>query len=62
MNQPVSLTFSSKYLCDFAKATPLSNSVSLSMSTQAPLLVEYKVSEIGYMRYYLAPKMTDDAN
>ena len=60
MTSPVSLTFSLKYLSDFAKATPLSNSVVLSMSNDSPLLVEYKVGDIGYVRYYLAPKMTDE--
>ncbi|KAI8588289.1 hypothetical protein HDU89_005373 [Geranomyces variabilis] len=60
MSQPVSLTFSLKYLNNFAKATPLSDTVSLNMSADVPLLVEYKCSEIGYIRYYLAPKIGDD--
>ncbi|KAI8907479.1 hypothetical protein PhCBS80983_g04027 [Powellomyces hirtus] len=60
LNQSVNLTFSLKYLSNFTKATPLSDTVSLNMSADVPLLVEYKVSEIGYIRYYLAPKIGDD--
>jgi len=47
----VSLTFSLKYLVNFTKATPLSKTVSLSMSNEVPLLVEYKVEDSGYIRY-----------
>ncbi|KAJ3122818.1 proliferating cell nuclear antigen [Physocladia obscura] len=57
---PVSLTFSLKYLCDFAKATPLSSTVTLSLSNDVPLLVEYAVPEVGHIRYYLAPKIGED--
>ncbi|KAJ3093383.1 proliferating cell nuclear antigen, partial [Physocladia obscura] len=46
---PVSLTFSLKYLCDFAKATPLSSTVTLSLSNDVPLLVEYAVPEVGHI-------------
>ncbi|ORY41647.1 proliferating cell nuclear antigen [Rhizoclosmatium globosum] len=50
LSSPVSLTFSLKYLCDFSKATPLSNVVTLSLSNDVPLLVEYAVSEVGHIR------------
>lgn len=60
LSSPVSLTFSLKYLVNFTKATPLSATVNLSMSNEVPLLVEYKVSEVGHIRYYLAPKIGDD--
>ncbi|KAF9188946.1 proliferating cell nuclear antigen [Haplosporangium sp. Z 27] len=59
LQQNVSLNFSLKYLINFTKATPLSNRVSLSMSSEVPLLVEYKM-EAGYIRYYLAPKIGED--
>ncbi|RKO93030.1 proliferating cell nuclear antigen, N-terminal domain-containing protein [Blyttiomyces helicus] len=57
--QAVVLTFSLKYLASFAKATPLSETVTLMMSTDTPLVVEFKVDEVGYIRYYLAPKIDD---
>jgi len=59
LQQDVSLNFSLKYLVNFTKATPLSSRVSLSMSSEVPLLVEYKM-EAGYIRYYLAPKIGED--
>jgi len=59
MNQAVALTFALRYLNFFTKATPLSSQVSLSMSADVPLVVEYKISDMGFLRYYLAPKMED---
>ncbi|KAI9009661.1 DNA polymerase delta processivity factor [Gaertneriomyces sp. JEL0708] len=61
LNQAVSLTFSLKYLTNFTKATPLSDTVTLSMSNDIPLLVEYTISDVGYIRFYLAPKIGDDS-
>ncbi|KAK2725429.1 proliferating cell nuclear antigen-like [Artemia franciscana] len=60
MNEPVTLTFACRYLNSFTKATPLSSQVSLSMSPDVPLVVEYKVPELGFVRYYLAPKIEDE--
>ncbi|KAI8138094.1 proliferating cell nuclear antigen [Fennellomyces sp. T-0311] len=60
LQQSVSMAFSIKYLVNFTKATPLSSRVSLSMSNDVPLLVEYKLENIGFVRYYLAPKIGDE--
>lgn len=51
--QAVSLTFSIKYLSNFAKSTPLSDRVQLHMSNEVPLLVQYSF-DAGNVRYYLA--------
>ncbi|XP_067670767.1 proliferating cell nuclear antigen-like [Haliotis asinina] len=59
MNQSVCLTFACRYLNFFTKATPLSPQVTLSMSQDVPLVVEYKIEDMGYLRYYLAPKIED---
>ncbi|KAH9927895.1 proliferating cell nuclear antigen [Amylocystis lapponica] len=59
MNQHVTLTFSLKYLVNFAKSSSLSKSVKLMMSNDVPLLVSYEFSQ-GHIRYYLAPKIGDD--
>ncbi|KAI8337325.1 proliferating cell nuclear antigen [Blakeslea trispora] len=61
LQQAVSMTFSIKYLVNFTKATPLSSRVSLNMSADVPLLVDYKLDNLGYVRYYLAPKIGDEA-
>ncbi|KFM77180.1 Proliferating cell nuclear antigen, partial [Stegodyphus mimosarum] len=59
MQEPVSLNFALRYLNSFTKATPLAAQVQLSLSPDVPLVVEYKIEEIGYIRYYLAPKIED---
>jgi len=61
MEEEVSLTFALRYLNFFAKATPLAKSVTLKMSPDVPLVVEYKMEEeIGHIRFYLAPKIDED--
>jgi len=40
----------------------LAPSVTLSMSQEVPLVVEYKIGDIGHIRYYLAPKIEDEDN
>lgn len=37
LNQPVTLTFATRYLVSFSKATPLSPSVTLSLMMDTPL-------------------------
>lgn len=68
LSEPVALTFSLKYLVNFCKATNLSGTVSLCLSQEVPLLVEYGLGS-GHLRFYLAPKVrlyvniqVDDAN
>lgn len=62
MQEPVKLTFACRYLNSFTKASPLSPQVQLSMSADVPLVVEYKIPELGHIRYYLAPKIEEDEN
>jgi proliferating cell nuclear antigen len=63
VEEEVNLTFALRYLNFFAKATPLSGSVTLKMSPDVPLVVEYKIQEegeMGHLRFYLAPKIEED--
>lgn len=60
LDKDVSLTFALRYLNMFAKATPLANSVTIKMSPDVPLVVEYKIEELGHIRYYLAPKIEEE--
>ncbi|KAG8975437.1 proliferating cell nuclear antigen [Tulasnella sp. 425] len=59
MNQHVNLTFSLKYLVNFAKSASLSKNVNLKMSNEVPLLVQF-VFGGGFISYYLAPKIGDE--
>ncbi|KAL3472928.1 Mysoin-binding motif of peroxisomes-domain-containing protein [Aspergillus californicus] len=59
LSEPVALTFSLKYLVNFCKATNLSSKVTLCLSGEVPLLVEYGIGS-GFLRFYLAPKIGDE--
>lgn len=59
LSEPVSLTFSLKYLVNFCKATSLSTKVRLCLSAEVPLLVDYNLGS-GHLRFFLAPKIGDD--
>jgi proliferating cell nuclear antigen len=58
LSEPVSLTFSLKYLVNFCKASGLSNQVKICLSNEVPLLVEYGLSGQSFLRFYLAPKVS----
>jgi len=60
LQEPVQLTFALRYLNFFTKATTLADSVTLSMSKDVPLVVEYRIEDLGYIRYFLAPKVEDE--
>jgi proliferating cell nuclear antigen len=60
MQEPVSLTFALRYMNSFTKASSLLEQVTISLSSELPVVVEYKIAEMGYVRFYLAPKIEDD--
>jgi len=60
MDEPVELTFALRYLNFFTKATGLSDKVKLCLAKDVPLVVEYSIQDLGYVRYFLAPKIEDD--
>eukprot|EP00808_Paulinella_micropora_P023664 g214.t1 len=64
LEEKISLTFALRYLNFFSKATPLSKTVTLKLSPDVPLVVEYKINnndaEMGALRFYLAPKIEED--
>jgi proliferating cell nuclear antigen len=61
LEEPVSLTFALRYLNLFTKATPLSPTVTLNMSPDVPLVTEYKIGDMGNIRFFLAPKIDEAA-
>ena len=61
MEEPVELNFALRYLNLFTKATELSEQVVICMSPDVPIVIEYPISDVGHMKYYLAPKIEEDA-
>jgi len=60
LRDPCITTFAIKYLIAFTKATPLANQVTLYVSNDVPIVVEYEIKRMGHLRYYLAPKIDDN--
>jgi len=60
LEEPVQQTFALRYLNNFTKATALSKTVTLSLGPDVPLVTEYKMDNLGSVRYYLAPKIDDE--
>lgn len=60
MQEPVELNFALRYLNLFTKATALGPTVTLSLSPNIPIVVEYPIDNMGHIRYYLAPKIDDE--
>mmetsp|Transcript_39347 Transcript_39347/g.80601 ORF Transcript_39347/g.80601 Transcript_39347/m.80601 type:complete len:220 (+) Transcript_39347:235-894(+) len=60
VKEAIKLSFSLKYLINFSKGAPLCEKVVFKMSNDVPLQVEFKINKIGYIRYYLAPKMIEN--
>ncbi|KAI9225423.1 MAG: proliferating cell nuclear antigen, N-terminal domain-containing protein [Piptocephalis tieghemiana] len=58
--QPTTQTFSVKYLVNFSKSTALADQVRLAMTAPLPMLVEYKISDCGHLRFFLAPKIDEE--
>lgn len=58
--EPVHLQFALRYLTNFAKATPLASSVQLALTRDVPIMVHYKIAEIGCLKYFLAPKIDEE--
>ena len=60
VEEAVNLAFALRYLNMFTKASSLSPQVTLYLSTEFPLMVEYKLAQLGVLKFYLAPRISDD--
>ena len=49
-----------RHLNSFAKASVVSDSVVLMISEGVPFVCEYKISNLGHLRFFLAPKIEED--
>ena len=45
---------------DFVKGTAIGPTVTISMSQEKPIVVEYPIEQFGTLRFYLAPKIDED--
>ncbi|KAJ2000410.1 hypothetical protein GGI04_004161 [Coemansia thaxteri] len=60
INEPVSHSLALKYLSNFAKAAPLADRVTINLIEEAPVMFEFKISDIGHIRFYLAPQIDEE--
>lgn len=60
MKEPVSLTFGLRYLNSLTKATPLSETVTPSLSSDLPVVAEYRIAGMGCISCYLAPNIEEE--
>lgn len=61
IEQPLSLNFAMRYLNNFARATPLSPTVTLCLAPDKPIEVMYSFNDnCGSLRFFLAPKIDEE--
>ena len=59
-DESVNLSFALRYLNMFNKASCLCNNVRMMLAADTPLVVEYEIESLGSLKYYLAPKISDE--
>ena len=59
-NSVVNLAFALRYLNMFTKASSIGQQVSLFLSKEFPLIVQYKLAELGVLKFYLASRISDN--
>mgnify|MGYP003440795729 CR=1 FL=1 len=60
VSEGVEQQFALRYLNMFNKAATLSNFVKLSLNNEQPLVVELEIENLGALKYFLAPKISDE--
>jgi len=59
-DETVNLAFALRYLNMFTKASSIGQQVNLFLSKEFPLMVQYKLAELGVLKFYLAPRISDN--
>jgi len=59
IEEPVCLSFAIRFMNIFAKGAALSDRVSLHFAKDSPCMIQYSIEGLGYLRYYLAPKVDE---
>jgi proliferating cell nuclear antigen len=56
----VSASFASRYLVTFMKAANISKKIRINLHSELPVMFEYEFAENSFIKFFLAPKITDD--
>lgn len=60
VTEPVEQQFALNYLNLFNKASNLSTHTRLLLNAEQPLVTEYRIESLGVLKYYLAPKISEE--
>lgn len=60
VDEAVTQQFALNYLNLFNKASSLSSFTRLCLHQEQPLVTEFKIESLGVLKYYLAPKISDE--
>jgi len=66
MDQPVTIhgtmsaSFASRYLVTFMKAANISKKIRINLHSELPVMFGYEFAENSFIKFFLAPKITDD--
>jgi proliferating cell nuclear antigen len=66
VDQPVTIhgamsaSFASRYLVTFLRAANISKKIRVNLHSDLPVMFEYEFAENSFIRFFLAPKITDD--
>jgi len=60
VQESVQQQFALRYLNMFNKASTLSSFTRLCLHQEQPLVVEFKIDNLGNLKYFLAPKISDE--
>jgi proliferating cell nuclear antigen len=60
VTEPVEQQFALNYLNLFNKASSLSSHTRLMMNAEQPLVTEFRIDSLGVLKYYLAPKISEE--
>lgn len=60
IEEPVNLSFALRFMNIFAKGAALSERVTLYFARDSPCMIEFSLEKVGWLRYYLAPKVDDE--
>lgn len=58
----IDLDFLIKYLCLFSKVSSLTYYLTINLSEEYPLMIEYNLDKLGVIRFYLAPRIVSKPN